>query len=176
VERAVSHYSHQVLAGRETRPIGEGIFDESKTYIARSRYHLQISRYTACFPSERILILDSDELRARHSATLQEAFRFLGVDEAGIAQESPGEVGTTAAKRVPTGFGIKLSDTMERPLSYLPKDRARQVKQVLVRPFSKPMEKLELDDPARQRLRALLADDTERFRSWSGMTFPRWDI
>ena len=56
------------------------VLDESRlSYIARSRYHEQLTRFLEHYPMERILILEQDELFKQRRETLQRVFRFIGV-------------------------------------------------------------------------------------------------
>ena len=80
VERVVSHFFHHSI-----RYPG-GSFDElpssdlGRRLADVSRYWTQLSRYLDRFPAERILVVDSDELRARRRETLQQIFAFVGAD------------------------------------------------------------------------------------------------
>ncbi len=50
-------------------------------YQRRGLYHEQLSRYTALFPPEQILVLLYDDFATDPQAVLRRIFRFLGVDE-----------------------------------------------------------------------------------------------
>lgn len=98
-ERAISHYFHEVRAGRESRPIMQALREEDadmrvalaadayqspafvqRSYKARGRYCEQIERYFCVFPREQLLILGSRDLLLDPRAVLREVFAFLGVD------------------------------------------------------------------------------------------------
>jgi hypothetical protein len=105
VQRALSHYWHEVRAGRETEPLREALaLEESRiqahraelargaredvylphrdaSYQDRSRYSGQVARYLQYFPREQILFLKSEELFADDGAAMRELADFLGIPE-----------------------------------------------------------------------------------------------
>jgi hypothetical protein len=56
-------------------------------FVNCSKYYMQLEQYLEYFDPESILVLVSEELRNHRQATLQMAFRFLGVDESFTAAE-----------------------------------------------------------------------------------------
>ena len=101
VERAVSHYQHEVALGREPLSFEEAIEQEDErmrgelerirseptyfsypwwnyTYVARGRYADQLERWYASFPREQLLVLLTDELSADTGATYRRVLDFLG--------------------------------------------------------------------------------------------------
>jgi hypothetical protein len=102
VDRAFSHYQHEVALGREPfsfedalaaedeRMCGEvermlhdpSYFSEAwwnHTYAARGRYAEQLERWFAVFPREQLLVLFSDDLLQQPEATYALVLDFLGV-------------------------------------------------------------------------------------------------
>lgn len=82
LERIESHYRHLVVEGSEMRPIDVAVLANPAEYIARSRYHLQVTRYLEHFPREQLLLLTTEALRDDPGATLSQVYAFLGVDPA----------------------------------------------------------------------------------------------
>lgn len=99
VERAISHYFHEVKAGRETRPMLQAFTEEesllapiwanrdfrnelfiTKSYLSRGLYADQIERYLKEFPVERICIIKSDDLFVDPDYALRPVLEFLGLD------------------------------------------------------------------------------------------------
>lgn len=92
IERAWSHYWHEVVKGRETLSFEEALEQEekrikqnqkyfqNKSYRSRGEYAEQIHRYISLFGSGQVLILLSEELRSNPENTLKEVFTFLGLD------------------------------------------------------------------------------------------------
>jgi len=101
VERALSHYHHEVALGREPLSFKEAIEAEPErtrgeeerlarepgyfsqawwdyTYLARGRYAEQLERWFALFPREQLLIVPSDELAAEPGEAYSRVLEFLG--------------------------------------------------------------------------------------------------
>ncbi len=96
VERAFSHYKMLLPRGYETRSFAEVVdeaiaeaptdprngieMDDRFRYVYTSEYGRILEAYYDLFPSENILVLTTDELRAEPLATVQTVCAFLGVD------------------------------------------------------------------------------------------------
>jgi len=88
--RAYSHYLMDRRIGITTRTFREEIEREladtracwstSRLYLGLGRYAEQLARYFRVFPSDRILVLFSDELLAEPDTVLGRVAVFLGVD------------------------------------------------------------------------------------------------
>lgn len=96
VERAYSHYWHEVRYGYEILSFEEAL-DQEKTrisqgfeyrrhysYVDRGRYAQQISRFLKYFPPENILILLLEELKEDPAGVCTCCAEFLGVDIRGF--------------------------------------------------------------------------------------------
>jgi hypothetical protein len=102
VDRALSHYHHEVGLGREPLTFEEAIEAEPErthgeeerlarepgyfshawwdyTYLARGRYAEQLERWLAVFPQAQLLVVASDELAAEPGQTYARVLEFLGV-------------------------------------------------------------------------------------------------
>jgi hypothetical protein len=102
VDRAHSHYQHEVALGRETLSFEEALEREPErlageverltsdpgyfshawwnyTYVSRGRYAEQLERWLALFPRRQLLVLLTDELSADPRATYTRVLQFLGV-------------------------------------------------------------------------------------------------
>lgn len=99
VQRLLSHYLHskrfgfeplpllmaldaerERLAGAElilSRPGGRHFAHQEQSYLARSRYQIQLERYYRLFPAEQILLLRSEDLFERSAETLKRLAVFL---------------------------------------------------------------------------------------------------
>jgi hypothetical protein len=94
VDRAVSAYFHHMRTGfLPVRPIEEGMRDilegAGLTTHPRARdvlefgfYHRHLDRYLDLFDRRQLLILLFDDVTTDPLGTLQEAYRFIGVDDA----------------------------------------------------------------------------------------------
>jgi Sulfotransferase domain len=108
VDRAFSHYQHEVALGREQLSFEEALAREDErmhgelermladpayfsdawwnyTYAARGRYAEQLQRWYAAFPRDQLLVLLTDELAADTAGTYRRTLEFLGVGERELA-------------------------------------------------------------------------------------------
>jgi hypothetical protein len=100
VDRALSHYHHEVALGREPLSFGDALDAEPErtegeeerlagdprywspawwdhTYLARGRYAEQLERWLAVFPPEQLLVVASEELAADPGAVYARVLEFL---------------------------------------------------------------------------------------------------
>ena len=107
VDRAFSHYQHEVALGREQLSFEDALAREQErmdgqlermvrdpvyfshawwnyTYAARGRYAEQLERWFAAFPHGQLLVLLTDELAADTAGTYRRVLDFLGVDPRGL--------------------------------------------------------------------------------------------
>jgi hypothetical protein len=90
VDRAYSHFLHMVRNGSEPltdfaqalREEEAGGYQKGKVrgYIGRGRYYDQLKRYFDTFGRDRVRVYLYEDLSSEPVDTLQDAFRFLGVD------------------------------------------------------------------------------------------------
>lgn len=101
VDRAYSHYQHEVSLGREPLSFEAALASEEErtrgeverlvadprafspawwdhTYVARGLYAEQLERWLAVFPPEQVLTLSSDDLGGQPEATYGKILAFLG--------------------------------------------------------------------------------------------------
>jgi hypothetical protein len=101
VERAYSHYRHEVDLGREPLTFEDALAAEDErmrgeldrmasdeqyfshawwnhTYVARGLYAEQLERWLAVFPRERLLVLLNEDLSDHPARTYSEVLSFLG--------------------------------------------------------------------------------------------------
>lgn len=102
VDRALSHYQHEVALGREHLSFEEALDREDErmrgeleriagdptyfshawwnyTYVARGRYAEQLERWYEAFPREQLLVLFSEELLEHPAETYARVLDFLKV-------------------------------------------------------------------------------------------------
>ncbi len=102
IDRAYSHYQHEVALGREPLPFEKALDAEEErmrgevermtadpsyfsyewwnyTYAARGRYAEQLERWFAVFPREQLLVVSSADLDDRPGETYGEILAFIGV-------------------------------------------------------------------------------------------------
>ena len=101
VDRAYSHYQHEVALGREPLAFEDALAAEDErtrgeverivadprafshawwdhTYVARGRYAEQLERWLAVFDREQLLVVRSEDLGGRPAETYAEVLSFLG--------------------------------------------------------------------------------------------------
>ena len=109
VDRAFSHYQHEVALGREQLSFENALAREDErmqgelermlrdpayfshawwnyTYAARGRYAEQLERWFAAFPPEQLLVLLSDDLAADTAGTYRRVLDYLGVEARGLEE------------------------------------------------------------------------------------------
>jgi hypothetical protein len=176
VDRIVSHYVHEVAAGREDRALPDALADLSRNpYLDLSRYGLQLEQYLPFYDRTRILVLSAEELASQRAATLRRAYAFLGVRD---TFEHPGFATVkheSAAKRRLTARGARLRWLPESaPARKLPPSLRRVAWRLLSHPFSTPVEVPRIGADLRRRILDALQPDLERFASATGRDVSPW--
>lgn len=187
VERAYSHYLHNVSEGRELLSFEEALEAEQanpaskrqawKAYFADGVYADTLATWFARFPRERFLVFRSDKLADTPDASLRRIFRFLGVDPAA-------EVDTDVHLNC---TGEQQSRALGRILSYLP-SRLRSLTRrwtpewirlsveqfVRRRSTGSPSDRPILDPALERRLRARYAPHVRRLADMIGRDLSAW--
>jgi len=106
VDRAFSHYHHQVRRGRETLSFEDALACEAErireegervaangayysynhehfSYLARGRYVDYLQTWLSIFPREQMLILKSEDLYSDPAAIIKQTLQFLKLPDAG---------------------------------------------------------------------------------------------
>jgi len=111
VDRALSHYNHEVALGREPLTFEEALEREPErtdgelarlgdtryfsqawwdfTYLARGRYAEQLERWLAVYPREQLLVLASEQLRQDPAAAYARVLEHLGADPHELPEYPP---------------------------------------------------------------------------------------
>lgn len=166
VERAYSHYLHNVSEGRETASFAEaleaeradpaGKREEWKAYFKDGLYADTLATWLEQFPRERFLVLLTSDLAEETGAALERTFRFLDVDPT-VRVETDARLNRT---------GERKSRALGRALSKLPFSGPSAVRRLLPRSL-----RLRVDQFVRRRSTggrsdrpALDGDDEARLR------------
>lgn len=99
VERAISHYFHEVRKGRERRSFAQAISEETEalaavrasrdysnpvfrhqSYVTRGLYSEQLSRYLEIFERSQVHVVCSESFFENTESELRRIFRFLHLD------------------------------------------------------------------------------------------------
>jgi hypothetical protein len=111
VDRALSHYNHEVALGREPLSFEQALDREPErlrgelerlgdtstfshawwdhTYLARGRYAEQLERWLAVFPREQLLVLASERMRQEPAATYAQVLGHLGAAPFALPEYPP---------------------------------------------------------------------------------------
>ena len=81
IERAVSHFQHNVYKGRIDPDYFEVYFDDLDNQVLQtSRYHWQLEPFVETYGLDRILVMASEKLRDDRAESMAQVFRFIDVD------------------------------------------------------------------------------------------------
>lgn len=175
VDRIFSYYNYMIAIGWETAPIREAVAREPSVLMASSSYATQVERYLMHFPRERLLIVNSDDLRDRRRETMASILRFLGVDDSLIPDELE-ERNALANKRVARSRILDPA-TLQRVPGYrqavalLPAGTRRRA----ARRLTKPARVVE-DPELRAELTDRLRDEIVRLAGYMGPGFDGWGM
>jgi len=98
VDRALSHYCHRVIMGREERLIHRAMGKGINRYITQGMYFLQLQQYMQLFPMKQICVLMAENMWKNPDATKKHLARFLEIGDFPVSSgdEMPHENGTYA--------------------------------------------------------------------------------
>lgn len=167
IDRIRANWLHTYSNRAEHRTMREAVLDPAMDYVARSRYHLQLSRFLEHYPIEQVMVIEQDELLSDRRETLRRVFGFLGASE-DVWRDAFSEPRLeTSARRRRTRLGTVVANRV----------RVRTWRRVRDRwPFSRPFEHPDMDDGLRAELTELLRDDIARFRELTGRDFGHWSV
>ena len=178
VDRAVSHYMQRAAYEAERRPFRDAlgdITDPMNPYLCASRYATQMERYHQYFPPDRLLVVDQADLRDDRPPTLREIFSFLGADP---DFESPAfaESVNVGYQGLPRAYVAARRSWAGRLVRRLPTPAYQRITRPLRSLLSHSVERPEIDESLRGRLRAGLADEVRRLRLVTGKEFASWSL
>src|SRR5262245_42952887 len=179
IDRAISHYMHSVLRGREDRPVELALTADPK-YLDVSRYAMQIDRYLECFPREQLLVIRSDDLRHRRRETVARVFGYLGVDPTFVPATSQDEFYRTDQRRErhPRLQRVRRSGWYRPALDAIPIG-VRQAMWRRLEPLATwrvDRQRGEISPELRRELEGRVRDDVARLRGYLEPDFDGWGI
>jgi hypothetical protein len=196
VDRAWSHYWNEVGKGRERLSFQEAIAAEKErsrssayalnhlSYVARGFYKESLEAFFKHFSRSRVLIISLEQSRSRPQETIDEIYRFIGV-EAGLGRGLAGTQHNENWTMVPRPWAnlpvIKPLENIymtatERVIVRMTKDtvkrrKARKYAQVI---FRKPAGAIAMPAKARKELLDSYAPHVRELESLLGREFPEW--
>jgi hypothetical protein len=196
VNRAWSHYWAERAKGRESLSFEEALTAEQErteksdwaryhlSYKARGYYDLSLQRFLKIFSREQILVITLEEKIARPRETLQQIYRFLGVDpELGLDQSGTRrQQGWATLPRPWTRkAGIRrFVDGYENVVKRLTrkiarsKDSRRQMRNVMQRPFRESVRAVSMPETTRAELNALYKSHIAALEDLLDRSFAEW--
>jgi hypothetical protein len=174
----LSQYRHQVIIGKEVRPMSEALLNDPD-YLATSQYAHQIEQYLQCFPRERILVVKSEELRTARVGTMKTILEFIGVDGTNIPRDLEREYGHTAEKRRPRRWYVSIQDsviaqTAARIMPPFAKNLARNFGTV-AKSQNDPGRPV-ISEELRGQLEEMVRSDVARVRRYMSERFDGWGL
>lgn len=177
IERITSHYVHSCGMGAENRALPDALkrITDDNQYIARSKYYMQLKQYLEYFEESQILIITQDDLYGDRIETLQKVFRFLGVDDSFQSSKFNRIHHESSIKRQRNRAGVFLSRTpVQKAIERLPQYLRWKAEWLIYYPFSRKIERPEMDDKLKNLLIEYLADDINGLREFTGLKFENW--
>ncbi|MCD6015794.1 MAG: sulfotransferase [Geminicoccaceae bacterium] len=175
LERIAAHWVHNYAKRREKGTLAETLTHPNTSYVNRSKYAMQLERFLAFYPRERVLVFQQSELRHQRMETLRRIFDFIGVDPDFTHPRFEQERHQTSRKTRATRLAMRLeklgrsSRARLLPSSFwLVLDDRLPLRRTIKRPdvrASLPPETL-----------AELRADGERLRELTGRDFSNWTI
>lgn len=178
LERMRSHYLHRRVMGTECRPI-ERALREHPSYLAYSRYWLQLEQYLEHFSPRQIMVVVSERLCEDRDAVLESICRFLGVEASWRPDPVDQDRYRTARLRVRYPW-VRLLRRLPgyRALGRLAPPALRRLHHGLTtrRVASEDPGTGEIPPALRAELEEAVRDDVRRLRAFLGPEFHGWGI
>jgi len=176
ITRMRSAYLHGLAAGTEARPIGVALREDPR-YLLTSCYAMQLERWLAQVPRDRILLLSLEQLRDSPDAAADALFGFLGLDTGWRPVEIPA-ANPSAGKRAPRRWWRALGEVTLRygKTDWVPGWMARlnESESTAVRRELDPTELMVPSDVESHLVRALGADARRLLDHWGPIDPPAW--
>jgi hypothetical protein len=175
LERIAAHWVHNYAKRREKGTLAETLMHPNTSYVDRSMYAMQLERFLAHYPKERILVFQQSELRHQRMETLRRVFEFLGVDPDFTHPRFEQERHQTARKTRATRLAVRLEKLgRSRRGRMLPGNfwLVLDDRLPLRRTIKRPDVAAALPTETLDKLRA----DAERLRELTGRDFSNWTL
>lgn len=175
VERIRSMYLHNVIVGRERRPLEVAVLQDPM-YLDASRYAMQLEAFDVCFPPEQILTVTSESLRSDAAGVLERVGSFLGLRDPTGFDLTPQHQNDTAARRVDTSTTrwVRRLPGYQRALNLAPGRVVRLARTAVTTEL--PADRATMTATTRATLEELLRDDVQRLRARVGASVDVWGL
>jgi hypothetical protein len=166
IDRAISHYRHNLSQGRETRPIDVALGTPGNDYIVASSYFRQLQEFMRFYPRDQLRLFELDELAADPRDVSRQVFEWVGVDP---TFDHPGfdrVLHKSAKKGRPTALGRRV----------LALPGGKVLRSVLARVLDQPLDRPVLDEATRNIVSEMLAADVASLREFWGRELGHWTV
>jgi Sulfotransferase domain len=173
--RIAAHWVHNYAKRREKGSLSATLAHPNTSYVERSKYAMQLERFLAHYPRERVLVIQQSELRHQRADTLRKLFEFAGVDPEFHHPRFEQERHQTSRKTRATRLAMRLERLgRSRRGRLLPANfwLILDDRLPLRRPIPRPDVAAALPAETLAELRA----DAERLRELTGREFANWTI
>ena len=174
IERARSHYRHQVQRRRESRPLVEALGDPRSLYMSQSSYWSCLEPYIERFPRQQILVVRLEDLTGSNDRAWRNVLSHIGLAPEPFPQEA---WNVTASKRQYSGLLRWLWDRkIVTSSTRLPPSLGRLAMRLLTRSgprYETLLAQSKLPLPA--QLTYPVWRDIERLEDWLGLDYELWE-
>jgi hypothetical protein len=182
VDRAYSHYWHQLKKGRETRSFEDALAQEPAriaegfeqwrhfSYADRGRYARQLEEYLRYFPREQMLLLLTEDLSQAPAAVIDKCCDFLDIARQGTRIVESGPRQRWNVSRLPRSERIQRLRAKWRSRSLLSSGLVRLIDRVNLRTAPYPP----MDPAIRSALQSMFAEDNERLAALFELDLSVW--
>ena len=175
LERIAAHWVHNVAKGRVKADLHETLLNPRSSYIARSRYHMQLQRFLRFYPLDRVLVLEQNDLRDRRAETLRSVFEFAGVNPGFSHARFRQERHKTGRKTQPTRLATRLEERRARARRHLLPPEAWALAREYW-PLGRRIGRPEIRSALPDEVLATLREDAEGLRRLTDRGFEHWSI
>ena len=163
------------MAGKETAPI-ERALTEDPIYLRTSCYAERLEAYLHHFPREQLLIVRSEDLRAKRESTLRAVFDFIGADDSWVPPSLAHEFYRTVERRVPRPSvqAVRRNRFARRIAHHMPGSITQVTRRLATHESESALG--EMTEDLRSTLEKLVRDDVRRLRNFAGEGFDGWGI
>lgn len=175
VERARSHYRHEVQRGRESRPFRHAATPGSG-YVERGRYAECLAPYLDQVPREQLCVVRTEDLGDGAGPAWAKVLEHLGLEARGIVKGSQARHNITEVKGQYSKPALALFERgWLRRGSSLPKPLRRVGRRLLLRDGDRYRDLLaSSSEPIPEDSAAILAESRHRLEDLLGPGAPTW--
>jgi hypothetical protein len=175
LDRIAAHWVHNYAKRREKGDLSATLTHANTSYVVRSEYHMQLQRFLAHYPLDRILVLEQEELRTQPVETLRRVFEFAGVDPGFTHPQIGKERHQTSRKMRASRLAVRLERmSRSRPGRMMPKNLWLAIDEKL--PMRRSIERPDVRAALGPEVLQVLREDAERLRELTGRRFESWSI